>query len=474
MQAARYGKVDLIITKRLSRFGRNTLDCLINIRELKALGVDVYFERENVHVLRSEGEMLLTLIAAVAQNESLNQSDNVKWGIRRQYERGNVKSVQASKFLGYKKNKQGDLVIDEAQAVTVLRIYQLFLEGLGVYQIATQFANENVPMAYGGKEWCASHILKVLKNEKYMGDTRFQKTFNANYLTKRRVKNTGQLPQYNRENAHPAIINRETWELVQQEMARQKQYVESHQMDTYHHHSQEIPLSGKIICGECGRILLLRKTNRDTYENSKYWRCVTRHGSENACGSQLRLDMDVANQSLITAWHELISQRDQLDLESDSKLVNYRRYRLKILLQEHGPIKVIPYDLLLQVLDHIETHDDYLTVVFLAGIKIRVNRSHPDLVIEGIKSALFRGKVLDENLQHDPFMLLFRFLLIKFGYLVHYRVIPLLITAITFVEFVRIQAAMGGFVDHLARKLYDHLKLAMQVLQFGIDAGTVT
>lgn len=378
MQNARDGKLDLIITKSLSRFGRNTLDCLMNIRELKALGVDVYFERENVHVLRSEGEMLLTLIAAVAQNESLNQSDNVKWGIRRQYERGNIKSVQASKFLGYKKDKQGDLVINEEQAVMVRRIYQLFLDGLGVYQIATLLTVESVPMAYGGKEWTPSHILKVLTNEKYMGDTRFQKTFNADYLTKRRVKNTGQLPQYYRENTHPAIIDREVWELIQLEMARQKLFVESHHMDKFHHHSQEIPLSGKIICGECGRLLLLRETNRATYENNKFWRCVTRHGSKNSCDSQLRLDMNVANQSLVTAWNVLICQQDHLDLESDSKLVLYRRNRLKALLQEHGPIKVMPYDLLLQALDHIEVHADYLTVVFLAGIRIRVDLYCPN------------------------------------------------------------------------------------------------
>ena len=378
MQTARDGKLDLIITKSLSRFGRNTLDCLMNIRELKSLGVDVYFERENVHVLRSEGEMLLTLIAAVAQNESLNQSENVKWGIRRQYERGNIKSVQASKFLGYIKDRQGDLVIDEAQAVTVRRIYQLFFDGLGVYQIAKFLTDENVPMVYGGKKWTPSHILKVLTNEKYMGDTRFQKTFNADYLTKRRVKNTGQLPQYYRENTHPAIICRETWELVQLEMARQKQFVESHQMDKFHHHSQEIPLSGKIICGECGRILLLRETNRATYENSKFWRCVTRHGSDNSCGSQLRLDVDAANQSLVRAWNELIGQPDHLDQKSYSKLIIYRRNRLKALLQEHGPIKVMPYDLLPKVLDHIEVHTDYLTIIFLAGIRIRVDLCCPN------------------------------------------------------------------------------------------------
>ena len=179
MQAARDGELDLIITKSLSRFGRNTLDCLKNIRELHSLGVDVYFEKENIHTLGSKGEMLLTLIAAVAQNESLNLSENVKWGIHRQYERGNAKSIPSGKFLGYTKDRNGNLIIDEAQADTVKRIYKMFLDGHGTHQIACILTKENVPMAYGGKEWCASHIKKVLTNEKYMGDTLFQKTFNT-------------------------------------------------------------------------------------------------------------------------------------------------------------------------------------------------------------------------------------------------------------------------------------------------------
>lgn len=205
----------------------------------------VYFEKENVHDNNKDGEILLTLISAVAQNESMNQSENVKWGIRRKYERKSVRSVPSGKFLGYRKDQQGNLIINEEQAETVRRIYQAFLHGLGTFQIATMLTKENVPMAYGGKEWCASHILKVLMNEKYQGDTIFQKTFNTDYMTKHRAKNLGQLPQPYLKDSHPAIIDRKTWSLVQLEMERQKQFVDCHSMDKFHHHSEEYPLSGK-------------------------------------------------------------------------------------------------------------------------------------------------------------------------------------------------------------------------------------
>ncbi len=202
MQDAIEDRVDMIITKSLSRFGRNTLDCLNSIRELKALGVDVYFEKENIHTMRSEGELLITLISAVAQNESQAQSENVKWGIRRKYERGHVQSVPCGKFLGYDKDDDGNLVINETRAAIVRRIYQEFLDGYGTFQIAKHLTGEKAPMAYGGKEWCASHIKKVLTNEKIKGDTKFQKTYNSDYLTKKRAKNNGELPQHYCENTH--------------------------------------------------------------------------------------------------------------------------------------------------------------------------------------------------------------------------------------------------------------------------------
>jgi len=377
MQSAKAGQIDLIITKSLSRFGRNTLDCLKNIRELRTLGVDVYFEKENIHVLRSEGEMLLTLVAAIAQNESLNQSENVKWGIRRQYERGNVKSVSASKFLGYKKDKQGNLVIDDEQAKIVRRIYQLYLDGFGIYQIAKMLTTENVPMAYGGKAWCPSHIWKVLTNEKYQGDTRFQKTFNKDYLTKRRVVNTGQLPQYYLENTHPAIIDREKWALVQLEIIRQKQFASDHGMVRYHKHNEEIPLSGKIICSSCKSTLLIRETARTASKNTKYWHCKSTNSSNQSCHNNHKLDADIASQSIITAWNKLASNPNHRVFDTESKLIKHRQDKLIELLKEHGILEIMPYTLILKVLDHIEVHNDFLNVIFLAGIMIKIDLPSP-------------------------------------------------------------------------------------------------
>lgn len=141
---ARDHKFEMIITKSVSRFGRNTLDCLNSIRGIGKLGIDVYFEKENIHTIKSEGEVLLTLILAVAQNESQTQSENVKWGIHKQYERGNIKSIPSGKFLGYDKDEEGNLVINQAQATAVRRIYQEFLDGYGGCQIAMRLTEDQV------------------------------------------------------------------------------------------------------------------------------------------------------------------------------------------------------------------------------------------------------------------------------------------------------------------------------------------
>ena len=145
MNDCRDGKLDLIITKSVSRFGRNTLDCLVCIRELKALHVDVYFEKENIHTLHNEGEILLSLISAVSQAESETLSSNITWGIRRKYEKGHVQSIPCGKFLGYDKDADGNLTINEEQAVIVRRIYQEFLEGNSYYAIANKLTAEAVP-----------------------------------------------------------------------------------------------------------------------------------------------------------------------------------------------------------------------------------------------------------------------------------------------------------------------------------------
>jgi DNA invertase Pin-like site-specific DNA recombinase len=282
LQDCRDGKLDLIIAKSVSRFGRNTLDCLVCIRELKSLGVDVYFEKENIHTLRSEGEVLLSLIAAVAQAESESLSSNVAWGIRRKYEKGHVQSIPSGKFLGYDKDAAGNLVINEDQAVIIRRIYQEFLDGYGYYTIASRLTAEGIPTEQNNKVWNWSAVKKMLTNEKYMGDTLCQKTYNADPLTKRRIKNRGELPQYYFEDTHPAIIERDTWHCVQLEFLRQEQFCEDHDIGKYHNSSEDYPMSARITCGTCGCTYVLLESKRIGEEGRKYWRCSSFHGKQGA------------------------------------------------------------------------------------------------------------------------------------------------------------------------------------------------
>ena len=379
MQDARAGKIDLIITKSFSRFGRNTVDCLNCIRELKALGVDVYFEKENIHTLKSEGELLLTLLSATAQAESEAQSENVKWGIRRQYERGRVGSVPLGKFLGYRKDSLGNLVIDEPQAETVRLIYQLFLDGFGTSQIAKRLTKDKVPMAYGGKEWCPSHIMKVLTNEKMKGDTLFQKSYNTNCLTKRRAKNRGELPKYYAENTHPAIIDQETWALVQLELKRQTRFIADHQMNRYHQH-EGAPLSGKIICPACRHPLQRNWGSKSRDPNRYYWCCMNAQADDadvtkpGDCPNKQKLLAAAIEQAFVDAWNRLVDGGQQIEPVADETdpLIAYRAHELVRLIGETGRLDVMSYRLLLKVLDHILVKPDQLTVVFLTGIQVIV------------------------------------------------------------------------------------------------------
>lgn len=414
MQDARDGHLDMIITKSLSRFGRNTLDCLKCLRELKSLNVDVFFEKENIHSLTSQGEMLITLLSAVAQTESQALSENVKWGIRRKYERGQVRSIPSGKFLGYDKDQVGSLVINEEQAAIVKRIYQEFLDGYGTFQIARRLTAENVPMSHGGKEWCASHILKVLTNEKMKGDTKCQKTYNADYLTKRRVKNKGELPQYYYEDTHPGIIDKETWELVQLELKRQKRYCQDHHISTYHRNSEQHPLSARIICSTCGCTYMLLESKKIGEEGQKYWRCSSfrgkrgteiegrmftppprytkpvtdRHSRYRAKHRKLPqerpmlctdiwIEETLPEQAFIKAWNRLVDEKE-VYLQEWEQIANgedllkaYRARELTRLVEQVGHIESLPYELVMKLLDNIEIDvDGSMMIVSLAGIMI--------------------------------------------------------------------------------------------------------
>lgn len=237
------GKIDLIITKSVSRFARNTVDSLTTVRNLKEHGIEVYFEKENIWTLDSKGELLITIMSSLAQEESRNISENVKWGQRKRFAAGKV-SIGYSRFLGYDKGPEGKLVVNKEQAKTVKLIYQLFLKGLTYYSIATELMKRNIPTPTGGKRWHATTIGSILKNEKYKGDALLQKRFTVDFLSKKQKINEGEIPQYYVENDHEAIVSPAIYEMAQAEIKRRNM--------TKGRYSGINIFASKIKCGKCG------------------------------------------------------------------------------------------------------------------------------------------------------------------------------------------------------------------------------
>ncbi len=209
------GLIDLVITKSISRFARNTLDCLKFIRLLKEQNIPVLFEKEGINTMDAKGEVLITILASLAQQESHSTSQNIRMGIRYQYQQGKVR-LNYTRFLGYTKNAQGDLVIVPEEAQIVRRIYREFLEGRSPWRIARDLNEDKVRTCTGKGHWYDKTIRSILKNEKYIGDALLQKEYVADYLTRRRAKNNGILPRYYVKDHHPAIISREEYKRVQE------------------------------------------------------------------------------------------------------------------------------------------------------------------------------------------------------------------------------------------------------------------
>ena len=257
----RAGKIDMILTKSITRFARNTVTLLETARELKELGVDIYFEKENIHSISGDGELMLTLLASFAQEESLSVSENCKWRIRKEFETGN--SVTWRFMYGFRINK-GRVEIHPAEATVVQRIFQSYVAGIGTAEIARELRKSNVPTYYGSV-WSPMRIVEMLKNERYAGNALNQKEFISDHLSKTSVRNHGELPMYYAENSHPAIISVELFEEAQRIMEMNR---------LANHSSHDAPNShvftGKIICDKCGK-----KYKRITKKNGYAWNCST-------------------------------------------------------------------------------------------------------------------------------------------------------------------------------------------------------
>jgi DNA invertase Pin-like site-specific DNA recombinase len=266
------GKIDLILTKSVSRFARNTVDSLTTVRRLKEKGVEIYFEKENIYTLDSKGELLITIMSSIAQEESRSISENIRWGIKRQMQNGGI-NMAYKRFLGYEKGEDGLPAVVEEQAAIVRRIYDLFLSGISPWTIANILTNEGIPTPGGKVKWLGSVIESILTNEKYAGNQLRQKTVTVDFLTKKRVQNDGIADQYFWEGTHPAIVDSDKFDLVQAEMQKR------HSSDNRKKMSKNSApyFSNKIFCGECN----CKMTPVIWHSTSKYrremWRCADKY-----------------------------------------------------------------------------------------------------------------------------------------------------------------------------------------------------
>jgi len=296
------GKIDLIITKSVSRFARNTVDSLTTVRQLKEKGIEIYFEKENIWTLDSKGELLITIMSSLAQEESRSISENVTWGQRKRFADGKV-CVPFKHFLGYDRGQDGNLVLNEKEAVIVRRIFSMFLQGMTPYGIASQLTADGI-LSPGKKEkWNATTVKRMLSNEKYKGDALLQKSYTVDFLTKKKKVNEGEIPQYYVENNHEAIIEPAVFEMVQRELERRQ--------PGHNRHSGVHMFSGKIKCGECGSWY----GSKVWHSNSKYrrmiWQCNHKFDNGKKCKTP-HLDEETIKTFFISAVNKLLSEKEEI------------------------------------------------------------------------------------------------------------------------------------------------------------------
>ena len=297
----------MILTKSISRFTRNTVDCLKYTRELKTLNIAVYFEKENINTLDAKGEVLMTIMAALAQQESESLSANVRLGIQYRNQQGKVQ-VNHNWFLGYTKDEDGKLVIDHEQAKVVRRIYREYLEGCSLLQIKRGLENDGILNGAGHKKWHESNIKQTLTNEKYIGDALLQKTYTVNIFEKKRSANNGALPQYYVEGSQEAIIDKSIFLRVQAEMDRRANINAKGKRRVY---SSKYALSSMIFCEDCGDIFR-RLTWSIRGRKEVVWKCVSRvEGGPEACESRVVKEPDM-HAVILEAVNRLFYDKDSI------------------------------------------------------------------------------------------------------------------------------------------------------------------
>ena len=320
MQDALAGKIDLIITKSVSRFARNTVDTLTAIRKLKEHGVEVYFEEQNIYTLDGKGELLLTIMSSIAQEESRNISENVTWGIRKRFADGKV-SMPYKRFMGYRRGEKGIPEIVEAEAKIVRGIFRRFLEGATSTMIAKELNGAGIPCParksqLGEEEtgtekdkrkiarWSPSTVESILTNEKYKGDAILQKTYCTDYIQKTFVENDGsEIPKYYAQNSHPAIISSEVFDLAQMELEWRKSLNGSY--------SGKSCFASRVVCGDCGAFYGSKVWHSTDKYRRVIWRCNNKYGGDVKCSTP-HVTQEELEKAFVSVMQKVITEKDAI------------------------------------------------------------------------------------------------------------------------------------------------------------------
>ena len=320
MQDALAGKIDLIITKSVSRFARNTVDTLTAIRRLKEHGVEVYFEEQNIYTLDGKGELLLTIMSSIAQEESRNISENVTWGIRKRFADGKV-CMPYKRFMGYRRGEKGIPEIVEAEAKIVRGIFRRFLEGATSTMIAKELNGAGIPCParksqLGEEEtgtekdkrkiarWSPSTVESILTNEKYKGDAILQKTYCTDYIQKTFVENDGsEIPKYYAQNSHPAIISSEVFDLAQMELEWRKSLNGSY--------SGKSCFASRVVCGDCGAFYGSKVWHSTDKYRRVIWRCNNKYGGDVKCSTP-HVTQEELEKAFVSVMQKVITEKDAI------------------------------------------------------------------------------------------------------------------------------------------------------------------
>ena len=319
IQDALAGRIDLIITKSVSRFARNTVDTLTAIRKLKEYGVEVYFEEQNIYTLDGKGELLLTIMSSIAQEESRNISENVTWGMRKRFADGKV-TMPYGQFMGYRRGKDGTPEVVEAEADIVRTIFRRFLEGATPAMISRELNLSGIPcpsrksllseneaeIAKARKKtsrWGTSTVENILANEKYKGDALLQKTFTVDFLSKKAKTNEGEVPQYYVEKSHPAIVSPEVFDLAQQELAWRR--------SLNGRYSGRSCFASRVVCGDCGAFYGSKVWHSTDEYRRTIWRCNNKYAGETKCATP-HVTQEALEKAFVQVIQQMLSQKDRI------------------------------------------------------------------------------------------------------------------------------------------------------------------